>query len=153
MRELNYNARQVWTKEIVHTIVKVHAIVEKIAGMNAPLANLANSSRNSSRLKNRRREWTFRGYYWLLAPKFWEVMGTYEWWVLLQNQCCFEWCGQSQVVGTLNPYLLFLKKNKTFSTLRWWGCPSHFRKEAIWWHLRVFVTTVGLFLLYIFLRF
>ena len=37
MRELKYNTKQVWTQEIVNLIVKVHAIVEKIAGVNGPL--------------------------------------------------------------------------------------------------------------------
>ena len=39
MRELKYNTKQVWTQEIVDAIVKVRAIVEKIAGVNGPQGN------------------------------------------------------------------------------------------------------------------
>ena len=39
MRELKYNIKQVRTQEIIHAIVKVHAIVEKIAGVNGSLMN------------------------------------------------------------------------------------------------------------------
>ena len=37
MRELKYNTKQVQTQEIIHATVKVHEIVEKIAGVNGPL--------------------------------------------------------------------------------------------------------------------
>ena len=40
MRKLKYNTKQVWTDETVHTIVQVHTIVEKIAGVNSPLIPL-----------------------------------------------------------------------------------------------------------------
>ena len=62
MRELKYNTKQVWTQEIVH------AIVEKIVGVNAPIHynashNYVNRTHNSSLLMNRRCEWTIRPVY------------------------------------------------------------------------------------------
>ena len=80
------------------------------------------------------------GCFWLFAPKFWEVVGTYEWYF-----CSFM--NAAWVLGTIRggedtqTLLAVWRKLWTSCTQRYWGCKSLVMcaQQASWWNFHTLI--------------